>query len=154
MPDPLAVAQIICNEVIRELMAKYSDPLRSRTLVSLSSRRRLVRLRRQLRLAQAGFSRTIAEAVTKAVIDELVKEVLHFFRETSIYQSAPKSGYVYPRRQDFDRRIDSYDRWHDSIVENGRRRFAEGHGEERGNFSFASFALGERKTRSHHRRAA
>ena len=119
MPDPLAVAQIICNEVIRELMAKYTEPLRSRTSVSLSSRRRLVRLQRRLRLVQAGYSRRIAEAVTKAVIDELVKEVLNFFRETSIYHQSPLLGRRYSRRKHVEQfRRASYWRHH-SCAENG-----------------------------------
>lgn len=93
MPDTLAVAQVICHEVIRELMAEDAGPLRSRTKVSLSSRRRLLRLRRRLRNAQAGFSRQLAVAVTNLVIDELVKEVRNFFRETSIYNQSPLAGH-------------------------------------------------------------
>ena len=149
MPDPLAVAQVVCHEVIRILMAKYADPVRNKTSVSLSSRRRLVRSRERLRSVQAGYSRRVAEAVTKVVIDELVKEVLNFLKETSIYKFGPQVGRWIFRRQCRER-IRRSSHWkHDSSAPAGRWRFATRHGSESGDIARTPVPLGERPQGSH-----
>ena len=89
MPDPLAVAQMLCKEIIYSLIVSYRNRRNKDAQVSYRARRRLLELLRKLKIAQAGFSREVAKATTRSVIDELVKEVIRHVTETSIYiQSA------------------------------------------------------------------
>lgn len=148
MPDPLVVAQVLCHEVIRDLIVRYEQLQRDKTMVSLRSRRRLRKIGARLRKAQSGFSRRVAQAVTKAVIEELVGELLRFVRETSIYLQSLGTRLARQERSRDVRSSYAPSRAGHPFLAARARILPAGVSEEGRNLFRPPFSLGERSARS------